>query len=319
MTDTGGGPPWPEQIPPTVAQPVTPPTPPAGQPPATQVGAAAGTGGVPPTYPPKGRPPTPWYKQPWPYFVAAAVVLFGALLLYFGLRDDDDNPPPSTTTTTSAASTTTAVATTLAPTTTAAATTTAGTTTAPPTTVAPTTVPPTTLPATTTTTAPPTFTDGTHAVGSDDQDVLPGRYTAPIGSGSDCTWQRLSSQSGPDNVLGSGEVTEPGQAVLDVLDTDAFVTTSGCGTWTGYVAPAQLLTQMGAGQYVVGPVGTGQIAPGSYRTGGADGCTWSRLRAFTGDPDDVIASGTADDDTTVVLVPGDAGFSSTGCPAWNKS
>ena len=49
MTDTGGGPPGPEQIPPTVPQPVTPgvpPTPAAGVPPtgAAVPGAAAAMG-----------------------------------------------------------------------------------------------------------------------------------------------------------------------------------------------------------------------------------------------------------------------------------
>jgi hypothetical protein len=92
----------------------------------------------------------------------------------------------------------------------------------------------------------------------------------------------------------------------------------GCGTWTGYVAPDAPLTQLGAGQYVVGPAGTGQVEPGSYRTDGGDDCTWARLRAFTGDPDDVIASGEATGSTTVVLVATDVGFSSAGCPGWTK-
>jgi hypothetical protein len=175
------------------------------------------------------------------------------------------------------------------------------------------------LPPTTTTTAPPTFADGTFPVGTGDGEVAPGQYTAPIGSGSDCSWQRLSSQTGPDNVLGSGAVDEPGQAVIDVLAGDAFVTSTGCGTWTGYVAPAQPITQLGAGSYVVGTAGVGQVEAGSYRTDGGADCTWSRLNAFTGDPAAIIASGDADAPTTVVLVSGDVGFSSTGCPAWTKN
>ena len=107
--------------------------------------------------------------------------------------------------------------------------------------------------------------------------------------------------------------------MLDVLAGDAFVTSAGCGTWTGYLAPAQPITQLGAGSYVVGPAGQGQIETGSYRTDGGADCTWSRLNAFTGDPAAVIASSDGDAATTVVVVAGDVGFSSTGCPGWTKT
>lgn len=332
MSDSAGGPWAPDPVPPTIQQPgvTPPPTPAAGQPPTGGPGGPGGAGGPggpggpsgpgePPVYPPAGGtpPPTPWYKQPWPYAVAAAVILLGSAIAFFALRDSGDDggttpptslAPTSEPTTTEAATTTTAAATTteaattttLAPTTTEATTTTAATTTAPP---------------PTTTTLPP-FTDGTRPVGTGAGQVQPGRYVAPTGTGSTCTWQRLSAQSGPNNVLGEGEVDGAGQAVVDIVATDKFFTSTGCGTWTGFVAPEQQLTSIGSGQYVVGAAGTGEIAADAWRTQGGADCTWFRLKAFTGDPDDVIAQGTADSPATVQLAATDAGFSSSGCGGW---
>ena len=323
MSDLGGSGQWPGDVPPTVQQPgVTPVTPPAGQP-GVGAGAVAASGGpggtgIPPRYPTGGPPPTPWYKRPWPYIVAAAAVLLIAVFLYFLLRDDNSDKA-TTTTTTSAATTTTAAATTTsaaATTTTAAATTTAAETTTTAAATTTTTVPPTTTTVPpTTTTLPPSFGSGEVRVGTGSGAVEPGRYVAP--NVTNCTWQRLKSQNGPDNVIDQGTVN--GQAIVDILATDAYFNSSGCGTWTGYVAPTQPVSQFGEGQWVVGDPGTGQIVPGSYTTNGGDSCTWARLKAFTGDPADVIASGDGKTKTTVTIQAGDVGFTSTSCPTWTKA
>lgn len=326
MSDSTGGSPWADDVPPTIQQPgvpsAPPPTPPGGQPP-TGGGGVPPAGGVPPggpgdppVYPPaKGEPPKPaWYKQPWPYAIGAAVILLGSVITFFAVRDDESgSTAPTTLPTTIVATTvgpTTVAPTTLAPTTVAPTTTVPATTT---------TVAPTTTEATTTTAPPPTtttlppFTDGTRPVGTGAGDVRPGRYVAPTGTGSDCTWQRLSSQTGPGNVLGEGALKGAGQAIAEVVASDKFFTSAGCGTWTGYEPPAKLLTSIQDGQFVVGAEGTGEIAAGGWKTAGGADCTWARLKAFTGDADDVIASGTADQATTVQLAPTDVGFSSAGC------
>jgi hypothetical protein len=151
-------------------------------------------------------------------------------------------------------------------------------------------------------------------VGTGAGQVRPGRYATT--SVTDCTWQRLRSQSGPDNVIAEGGAT--GQAVVDVVEGDAFFTSTDCGTWAEFLPPTQQVAQFGSGQWVVGDEGTGQIAPGSYRTNGASNCEWQTLRGFDGDPDQVIDSGQADQPTTVDVGDDATGFSSTGCPTWTK-
>lgn len=319
MSDSGGGSQWPGDLPPTVQQPGVqgPVTPPGGQAP-TAPGTQAGPGGPgapggPPRYPVGGSGRTPWYKQPWPYFVAAGVVLVVALILFLVLRDDGSDKVTTTTTTSAATSTT------VAATTTAAATTIATTTTIPPTTTtAATTTTATTTTTTTitptTTTAPPSFGSGVVRVGTGAGAVPPGRYVAP--NVTNCTWQRLDSPATTTTVPPPSPVN--GQAIVDILPTDAYFYSAGCGTWTGYVAPAQPVNQFGEGQWVVGPAGEGQIAPGTYHTNGGPDCTWARLKAFTGEPADVIDEGQGKNPTNVTVEATDAGFTSTSCPTWTK-
>ena len=144
--------------------------------------------------------------------------------------------------------------------------------------------------------------------------MSPGRYVAP--NVTNCTWQREKSPNPPDNVLAQGQVN--GQAIVDILATDAYFNSSGCGTWTGYVAPQQPVSQFGEGQWVVGDAGKGQILPGAYHTSGGANCTWARLKAFSGDPADVIAKGDGKTGANVTIEATDAGFTSTSCPTWTK-
>ncbi len=287
-------------------------------------------GEVPPTggYVPPGGPPrppgsapssTPWWKQPWPYFVAAAVVLLTSLIVFLAVRDNGSSSSTTTlptlatttTTTTVAATTTTSTTTTtVAPTTTTTSTT---TTTVPPTT---TTVNRTTTTAatTTTTTTPPSFGQGTFRIGTGAGAVPSGRYLAP--NVTNCGWQRLSAQSGPGNVLAEGTVN--GQAIVDILSTDAYFASTSCGTWTGYVAPAQVVSQFGEGQWVVGAPGTGEIAAGRYQTSGGGQCSWARVKDFAKNADSDITSGQLPSGGTVDIAATDAGFTSAGCGTWTK-
>jgi hypothetical protein len=143
--------------------------------------------------------------------------------------------------------------------------------------------------------------------------VPPGRYVAA--NVTNCMWEPLDSPNPP--------TTEPphvvtGQAVVDIPATTAYFYSAGCGTWTGYVAPAQLVTQFGAGQWVIGEVGTGQVAPGSYQTGGGADCKWATLKGFTGDPTDINQQGDGTSSTTVTIQSTDVGFTSSSCPTWTK-
>jgi hypothetical protein len=110
-----------------------------------------------------------------------------------------------------------------------------------------------------------------------------------------------------------------GQAVVDIQSTDTSFTSQGCGTWTSYVAPAQVVTQFGEGQWVVGAVGTGQIAPGTYHTSGGAKCSWATLKGFTGQPTDIIQQGDAASPGNVTIPATAAGFTSTSCGTWSKA
>lgn len=84
--------------------------------------------------------------------------------------------------------------------------------------------------------------------------------------------------------------------------------------------PAGPKTSFGDGTWEVGT----DIAAGKYRaTVPADSfaCYWERLRGLSGQFDDIIANGTADPGTPVVVtVSGsDKGFTSRGCGTWAKA
>jgi hypothetical protein len=62
------------------------------------------------------------------------------------------------------------------------------------------------------------------------------------------------------------------------------------------------------------------VRPGTYTTTGPApgqaGCTWARLRGSTGQPADIIDSGTPQGHATVTVEPGDALFVTNGCADW---
>lgn len=62
-------------------------------------------------------------------------------------------------------------------------------------------------------------------------------------------------------------------------------------------------------------VGT-NIQPGIYRTEGSIFCYWERLSGFGGTIDEIISNETLSGPGVVLILPSDAGFSSSGCGTW---
>ncbi len=81
------------------------------------------------------------------------------------------------------------------------------------------------------------------------------------------------------------------------------------------VAAIALAGCLGAGTYpVTEHVQNGTAGVGLWRTLGGDACYWARLRAFSGQPGDVIADDLSHGGPRYVqILPTDAGFKQTGC------
>jgi hypothetical protein len=74
------------------------------------------------------------------------------------------------------------------------------------------------------------------------------------------------------------------------------------------------------GVYPIGNPGAGGLPSGLWRTLGGDACYWARLRAFSGQPGDVIADDLSHGGPRYVQIqPTDKGFKQTGClPFWQE-
>lgn len=71
-------------------------------------------------------------------------------------------------------------------------------------------------------------------------------------------------------------------------------------------------TEFGNGTHIVGT----DIAPGTYRSNGEDGCYWARLSGFGGTTSEIIANSFARGPQVVTILPSDAGFESSRCGRW---
>ena len=162
-------------------------------------------------------------------------------------------------------------------------------------------------------TPPPTptpvgFGDGTYLVG---QQISPGRYQAPGGTG--CYWERLRGFGGTlaeiiANDFGTSHV------IVDIAPTDAGFHTDDCGRFVPYAPPAGASASFGDGNWVVNQ----QIASGTYSAPGGDGCYWERLRGFGGTFAEIIANDFGSTGPIVSISPGDVGFTSDGCGTWTR-
>jgi hypothetical protein len=171
----------------------------------------------------------------------------------------------------------------------------------------------TTLSSTSTTLAPPpeSFGDGTHIVGAD---IQAGRYEA-LEPGDDCSWQRLSGLSGEyRDVLADGNPRH--RTIIDVLDDDAAVVTSGCGTWNGFVPFDEPITEFGPGSWAIGE----QILPGRYTAPGGEGCFWATVTAFDGSQTSISAIARPESGPVeVTLTTNDTGVVSDNCGIFSRT
>jgi hypothetical protein len=173
-----------------------------------------------------------------------------------------------------------------------------------------TTVPTTTstsAPATTTTTEPqPGFGGGTFVVGDD---IQSGRYMASDVNG--CYWERVSGLGGTvDEVIVNAYIS--GQAIVEILPTDAGFNSDHCGRWVPYTPPAQSATSFGDGDWVVGE----QIPPGRYRSDGSGECYWERASGFSHNFDEIIANDFVESGPVVVEVAAGERFTVATCGTW---
>jgi hypothetical protein len=160
-----------------------------------------------------------------------------------------------------------------------------------------------------------TFGPGQHRVGAA---IAPGRYFSDPASG--CYWERQSGTGGTAaETIAFGFVGfDPAQWIVDISGTDhAFQTNGACGAWSNRPKGAAQAT-IPPGMWLVGM----QVAPGTYRSSVAAGCTWERLRDFGGTTGSVIASEliAADGTAFVTVNSGDVGFSSNAsCGTWTRA
>lgn len=177
----------------------------------------------------------------------------------------------------------------------------------------PKTSPTPTLTSTPTATPTPTyphFDDGTYQVG---KDIQPGTYRTRVGA-FNCYYARLKGFGGTlDDIIANNNTDAP--AIVTIASTDIGFQSEGCGTWTQDLSQiTQSKTTFGDGMYIVGT----DIAPGTYRNTGAQGCYFARLSGFGNTLDDIIANDLVDTPTIVTIASTDKGFQSNGCGTWTK-
>jgi hypothetical protein len=155
------------------------------------------------------------------------------------------------------------------------------------------------------------MSNGKFTVG---KDIAPGTYrTVPLDV--PCYWARLRDQN---DSLASVIVNDlaAGPAVVTIAPTDgSFETAANCGIWTRDLKPITTSPSapFGPGTFIVGV----DIAPGKWRGGGA-GCSWERLKGFSGGRNEIVASGEPMGVATVTVNPKDKGFKSSSCGTWTK-
>ncbi len=164
---------------------------------------------------------------------------------------------------------------------------------------------------TSTPTPEPGFGDGTWLVGTD---IEPGRYRAT--DGRSCYWERLAGLSGSfSDIIANGN-EDGASAVVDVAETDRAFSTERCGRWTQLEAAATSAPDapFADGVWVVGL----DIAPGTWRSAGADSCYWERLADFSGTFDGILANDNVTGPAIVEILPTDVGFRAQRCGEWTK-
>lgn len=154
------------------------------------------------------------------------------------------------------------------------------------------------------------FGDGAYTVGGD---VQPGTYRTRSGS-SGCYFARLKGFGGTlDEVIANENTSAP--AVVTIAATDKGFESRRCGRWTQDLsAITNSQTTFGDGEYIVGT----DLAPGTYRNSGKQGCYYARLSGFGHTIDDVISNENTDAAAIVTIAASDKGFEATRCGTWTK-
>lgn len=160
----------------------------------------------------------------------------------------------------------------------------------------------------TTTTVRPAFPAGLQRVGTT---IKPGRYTSPTGN---CSWKRLDQYGDSDANAIASDVSS-GRAVVQIDSTDVAFSSTSCGPWTKWVAPATPATTFPDGDWAVGA----DIAPGTYKSVNGYNCYWERARGFDHDLTEVITTENDQGAATVTIAPTDVRFTSKGCGTWTKA
>jgi hypothetical protein len=154
------------------------------------------------------------------------------------------------------------------------------------------------------------FGDGTFQVG---KDIQPGTYRTRVGS-MGCYYARLKGFGGTlDDIISNNLTDAP--AVVTIAATDKGFESHRCGTWTRNLSQiTKSKTTFGEGLYIVGT----DIAPGTYKNTGSEGCYYARLSGFGGGLDNIIANNNVDAVTIVTIAASDKGFESHRCGTWTK-
>ena len=138
--------------------------------------------------------------------------------------------------------------------------------------------------------------------------------------GDGCYWARLRGFSGSVGDIIANDFSSGGPRYVETKGTDAGFLTEGCLPWVQsggqfdhLIGPDAVTGRWNDGDYRVGP----EILPGTYQAAAAPGCYWARLSGFSGELSDIIANniGTGG---IVQVMPGDVGFTTTGCGGWTK-
>ena len=156
------------------------------------------------------------------------------------------------------------------------------------------------------------FGDGEHVV---NLHISPGIYSSPGGERGQCSWRRfIGFGTGPGN---NPAVRIPtGRNIAEIETTDTVFKSYGCGGWEPFVPDDQseALITFERGTWAVNT----EISPGTYVAKEPDGrvCYWSRLSAFTGEPDDYTVSEQSVNHSITTIHSHDVGFYSQGCGIW---
>lgn len=156
------------------------------------------------------------------------------------------------------------------------------------------------------------FDDGEHVV---NLHISPGIYASPGAGRGQCSWRRFTG-------FGTGSGNNPavriptGRNIAEIETTDTVFKSYGCGSWERFVSDAQseALTTFERGTWAV----NSEISPGTYVAKEPDGrvCYWSRLSAFTGEPEDYTVSEQSVGQSITTIHSHDVGFYSDGCGIW---